>query len=116
VHTTLSSDTATTATIAGIEGTLTLHGPFYQPGDLTLRVAGGDRTLTFTEAAVAHEALYFEAAEAARCIAEGAIQSGLRPPGDSITTLRVVDEIRRRCGIVFAEEDGVRPSRARRTG
>jgi predicted dehydrogenase len=101
VHTTLFSDTPTAATIAGTEATLTLPGPFYQPGDLLLASAGGDHRLTFTEARTAHDALHFEAAEVARCIAAGRLETPIRPLAESVTTLRVLDEIRRQLGIVF---------------
>jgi predicted dehydrogenase len=101
VHTTLFSDTPTTATIAGTRATLSLPSPFYQPGDVVLAPAGGGTPLTYTEPRVAHEALYFEAAEVARCIAAGRLQSPLRPLHDSITTLQAMDEIRRQCGITF---------------
>ena len=93
VHTTLLSDTPTTATIAGGEGALFLPGPFFMPGDV---VVGEHR---HTEPAIAHDALHFEAAEVARCIAEGRLESPLRPLADSIVTLRAMDEIRRQCGI-----------------
>lgn len=101
IHTTLFSDTPTTATIAGTRGTLSLPGPFYQPGDLVLTLAGNGTTLTYTEPHTAHDALHFEAAEAARCITDGRLQTPLRPLDDSLTTLRVMDEIRRQHGIVF---------------
>jgi predicted dehydrogenase len=104
LHTTLFSNTPTTATIAGTDGTLTLPGPFYQPGDLQLTSADGARRLTFTEPRTAHDALHFEAAEVARCIAEGRLQSPIRPLAQSITTLEVMDEIRRQLGISFPGE------------
>ncbi|WP_433186273.1 hypothetical protein [Actinoallomurus sp. CA-150999] len=88
------SDTPTTATIAGSHGTLILPGPFNQPGDLILTPHGGP-ALTFTEPRTAHDA---------RCITAGRPQSTIRPLDDSITTLRVMDEIRAQCGIVFPTE------------
>ena len=105
VHTTLLSTTATTATVAGTEGTLELPGPFYQPGDLVLRSADGQHALTWSEERAAHDALHYEAAEVARCIAAGRLESPLRPLPDSVATLRVVDEIRRQIGIAFPGED-----------
>jgi predicted dehydrogenase len=104
VHTTLFANTPTTATIAGTGGTLTLSGPFYQPGGFLLTSADGERRLSFTEPPVAHEALYFEAAEVARCIAAGRLESPIRPLADSITTLAALDEIRRQCAITFPGE------------
>lgn len=104
LHTTLFSDTPTTATIAGTLGTLTLPGPFYQPGDIVLTQSGGGASHTYTEPPVAHDGLHFEAAEVARCIADGLPQTPVRPLADSLTTLRVMDEIRRQCGIAFPGE------------
>ena len=103
-HTTLFSNTPTTATIAGTEGTLTLPGPFYQPGDLLLTSADGHQRLTFTEPRTAHDALHFEAAEVARCIAAGRLESPIRPLDESIATLEVMDEIRGQLGIRFPGE------------
>ncbi len=103
VNTTLFSMTPTTGTIAGTAATLTIPGPYYQPGNMTLTSHAG-ATLTYSEPHIAHEGLHFEAAEVARCISAGMLQSPLRPLADSVATLRVVDEIRRQLGIVFDEE------------
>jgi predicted dehydrogenase len=104
IHTTLFSTTPAAATIAGTAGTLVLPGTFCQPGDLVLSSADGSRRLTFTEPPVAHDALYFEAAEVARCISDGQVESWLRPLADSVKTLQVIDEVRRQCGITFSPE------------
>ena len=101
LHTTLFSNTPTTATIAGTHATLTLPGPFYQPGDLLLTAADAHQRLTFTEPRAAHDALHFEAAEVARCITEGRLESPIRPLAESVTMLEVMDEIRRQLGITF---------------
>jgi predicted dehydrogenase len=103
LNTTIFSTTPTTGVIAGTRATLTIPGPFYQPGDMTLTSAVGE-VLTYSEPAIGHDGLYFEAAEVARCVTAGLLESPLRPPSDSIATLRVVDEIRRQLGIVFDEE------------
>jgi hypothetical protein len=90
--------------VAGTRGTLTLPGPFYQPGDIVFTSAAGDRRLTYTEPRTAHEALYFEAAEVARSIAAGTLESPVRPVADSIRTLRVMDEIRSQIGATLPDE------------
>ncbi|QUC59092.1 Gfo/Idh/MocA family oxidoreductase [Streptomyces sp. A2-16] len=105
VHTTLFSDTPTTATVAGTHATLSLPGPFYQPGEVLLTPAGGGTPLSYGEARTAHDALHFEAAEVARCIGAGRLQTPLRPLEDSVSTLRAMDEIRRLCGISWPGED-----------
>ena len=105
LHTTLFSNTPTTATIAGTDATLTLPGPFYQPGDLLLTSADGRRRLSFTEARAAHDALHFEAADVTRGITAGRLESPIRPLRESIVTLQVMDEIRRQIGATFPDED-----------
>ncbi|RSM69472.1 oxidoreductase [Actinoplanes sp. ATCC 53533] len=104
VHTTLFGDTPTTASISGTRGTLTLPGPFYQPGDVLFTPNGGGPALCGTEPRTAHEALFFEAAEVARCIVDGRTQTPLRPLADSIATLRTMDAVRTRCGISYPGE------------
>jgi len=101
VHTTLFSATPATAIVAGTHGTLTLPGPFHQPGDLVLTPAGGGPARSFTEPRTGHDALHFEAAEAARCVGAGQLHSPMRPLEDSLTTLRAMDQIRGLCDITF---------------
>jgi predicted dehydrogenase len=103
VHCTIFSDTPTTGVIAGTAATLTIPGPFYQPGDMTLTSVDG-RVLSWTEPAVAHDALHFEAAEVARRISAGQTGSPLRTIADSIATMAIIDEMRAQIGIVFDEE------------
>jgi len=103
INTTLFSTTPTTGVIAGTGGTLTIPGPYYQPGPMTLTSATGE-VLAYDEPAIGHDALFYEAAEVARCISAGLRESPLRTLADSVATMRVVDEIRRQIGVVFNEE------------
>lgn len=103
IHTTLFSTTPTTGVIAGTAATLSIPGPFYEPGDMTLTSAKG-AALTYTEARIGNEGLFYEAAEVARCISGGLLESPLRSLDESLATMRLVDEIRRQIGIVFNEE------------
>ena len=104
LHTTILSNTPTTGVIAGSAGTLTIPGPFYQPGGFAVTPFTGASPLRYSEPPTAHDALHFEAAEVARCIAEGRTESPLRTLADSVVTLRVIDDIRRQLGIIFDEE------------
>jgi hypothetical protein len=104
LHTTLLSNTPTTATIAGDAATLTLGGPFFQPGDFSLTAAHGRHRLDYTEAATGHGALHYEVAHVACCVEAGLTESPIRPLVDSIATLEVLDEIRRQLGVKFREE------------
>ncbi|MGR3932151.1 hypothetical protein [Streptomyces sp. BRA346] len=76
--------------------------PCPAPGPPTILTPSGSGTqLTYTEPRTAHDALYFEAAEVARCVAAGLRETPLRPLEESLVTLRSMDEIRRLCGITF---------------
>ncbi len=101
VHTSLFSDTPSAATIAGDRAVLHLPGPFYQPGDIVVRSFDGGAPLVYTEERSAHDALHHQAGEVARCVSAGLLESPLRPVAASVAYLRVMDEIRRQCGIVF---------------
>lgn len=104
IHTTLYSDTPSAATIAGTKATLSLPGPFFAPGDVLLTEAGGRRRIGYTEPAIGHRGLHYQAAEVARRIAAGERSSPRRPLQATIDTLAVMDEIRRQTGVVFNEE------------
>jgi predicted dehydrogenase len=95
LFTTLAAPTPTGAFIAGTNGTLRLDSPFYVPGRIT--VTSLDRSIertrefnTRTPAA----GLCYEAAEAARRIAQGSIESPYMPLQESVTILETLDQIR----------------------
>jgi hypothetical protein len=97
-------NTPTTATIAGSQATISIDGPFYQPGGFTLTASDGRASLRYDEPRIAHEALHLQAAEVARRIDAGESGSPLRPLSLSIDVLEVMDEIRRQTGDRFADE------------
>jgi predicted dehydrogenase len=111
INTTIMADTPTDAVLAGTHATLLIEGPFYTPGNLTLTGTGTGsgtgtgQTVHWTEPAIAHQALYVSAVEAANCIKTGQIETPLRPLTDSVATLRIIDEIRRQLDITFAGTD-----------
>lgn len=104
IHTTLLANTPTTAVLSGTNGTLTMPGPFYQPGGLVLSGPDGSGAIEYSEPRIAHGGLFWEAAEAARCVNDGLLESPLRPLADSIGMLRVMDEIRGQCEISYLGE------------
>jgi predicted dehydrogenase len=97
LHTTLRSNTPTTAVIAGTDATIVVDGPFYQPGGFTITAPDG-ASRRYDEDRLGHAALHYQAAEVARRIAAGETGSPLRPLADSIATLEVLDAIARECG------------------
>lgn len=103
LHTTLFAFTPSTAVIAGTEAVLTIDGPFMIPGSFHVTAPDG-RRLDYTEPAIGHEGLHYQAAAVARAISEGKTESEIRPLADSVTTMSTLDAIRSELGIVFNEE------------
>ena len=95
LFTTLTAPTPTGAFIAGTNGTLRLDSPFYVPGRIT--VTSIDRSIERTrefDTRTPAEGLCYEAAEAARRIAQGATESPYMPPQESVAILETLDRIR----------------------
>lgn len=104
LHTTILANTPTAAVIAGTTATITIDGPFYQPGGFTLTAADGSATLRYEEPRIAHDGLHFQAAEVARRIHAGKTESPLRPLTASINLLQVMDEVRRQTNDYYYDE------------
>ena len=105
LQTTILTNTPTQAIIAGTQATLTIDGPFYQPGGFTLTSIDGGGTLRYDEPRTAHRGgLHYQAAEVARRIAAGDTESPMRPLDLTIQTLAVMDEVRSRTGDTFPAE------------
>jgi len=95
LFTTLTAPTPTGAFIAGTNGTLRLDSPFYVPGRIT--VTSIDRSIERTrefDTRTPAEGLCYEAAEAARRIAQGATESPYMPLQESVAILETLDGIR----------------------
>ena len=106
LHTTILANTPPSATIAGTGATISIDGPFYQPGGFTLTATDGAQTLRYDEAQYAHEGgLHYQAAEVARRIQNGEKESPLRPLAMSIQVIAVMDEVRRQTQDLFPDED-----------
>ena len=101
LHTTILSDTPTSAVISGRDATLHIAGPFFMPGPFTLTRHRGHphdpgHVLRYDEKPGAQsDGLHFAAVDAARVISGGGIESEIHPLRSAISTLEVADEIRR---------------------
>ena len=104
LHTTILSDTPTTAVISGRDATLHIDGPFFMPGPFSLTRHRGHpddpgRVLRYDEKpGLQTDGLHYAAVEAARLIADDRIESEIHPLRHAISTLEVVDEIRHQLG------------------
>ncbi|SIS99648.1 Gfo/Idh/MocA family protein [Paracoccus saliphilus] len=104
MSTTLYGLTPTNAAIVGTEATIRFGSEFNLPGPFELISANGSASLHYAEPAGRHfEGLYFEAAEVARCIAEGHMEAGQRPLAATLEMMRMLDEIRRVLDISWSQ-------------
>jgi predicted dehydrogenase len=89
---TSSAVSPTRASIVGTAARIDLDGPFYAPGGFTFTPRLGDPT----RFAPAHQGLglHYEAAEVARCLREGLLESPLMPLDESIAIMRTMDTVR----------------------
>ncbi|MFJ9213287.1 hypothetical protein [Streptomyces sp. NPDC102264] len=103
MNTTLFARTPTTASISGTRARLEIDGQFYGPA--AVRLIGRDHELidSFVPAQL-DGGLCYEAAEAARCIAAGRLESDLMPLDETVQIMRVLDGIRRDLGVAFPGE------------
>jgi predicted dehydrogenase len=101
LSTTLWSKTPTRAHISGTEGSIGVEGSFYAPTSFTLTRNDGGRW-TFDRPSA--RGLQFEAAEVARCVAEGRTQSDRMTWDHTLEVMRTMDEVRRQIGLAYPGE------------
>lgn len=101
LHTTLWSRTATTAVIGGTEGRIEIETDFYRPTAFT--VVRGDGTYWSYDREV-DGGFQYQAAEVARRVAEGAVESPVITHEDTVAVMRTMDEIRRQVGVTYPGE------------
>lgn len=92
----------TNAAIVGTEATITFDDWFYLPGPFRVYRNDRSQTLTYDEPPARHlDGLYYQAAEAARRITAGELETPIRPLDASIATMTTLDMVRNACGISF---------------
>ena len=101
LSTTLWAKTPTVALISGTVGYIEVAGSFYAPTSFRVVLADGARW-TYDRPAV--KGLQYEAAEVARCLAEGRTESARMPWQDTLDVLATMDEVRRQIGLVYPGE------------
>ena len=101
LHTTLWSTTATTAVVFGTAGRIELATHFYRPTRFVVVRDDGARW-TFDEPIA--EGLQYEAAEVARCVAEGLVESPRMTWQGTLDVMRTLDEVRRQVGVIYPGE------------
>jgi predicted dehydrogenase len=108
---TLEALTPRRAWISGTEGTIEVDPTFYALTSFTLTRRDGHVERFETPAEIVGgrgdgggKGLRFEAAELARCVAEGLTESPHLPVAETVAIMETMDEIRRQIGLVYPGE------------
>ncbi|MFD1505424.1 Gfo/Idh/MocA family oxidoreductase [Georgenia yuyongxinii] len=98
--------TATTASVVGTEGRVDIDGPFYRPTSFTVTPFSGApwRFEPVPGITAADGGFEFQAAEVARCVADGRRESVDMPWRATLEVMEVLDEVRRQLGVVYPGE------------
>jgi predicted dehydrogenase len=101
--TTLAARTPNRAAIAGTLGRVEIDATWYAPTSFTTVAADGTVLEVFVDE---HEGngLRHQAAEVARCLADGRLESAVMPLDESLSVMRTLDEVRRQIGLVYPSE------------
>ncbi len=108
LHATMTARTATIASIAGPRGRLDLSereqwlGRWYAP--TVIRFQGRDSEDPTQWVPDDETGLHFQAAEAARCITAGLLESPLLPLDETVAIMATLDDVRRQVGVSFPGE------------
>ena len=101
---TMLTKTPTTATVCGTHARLDISGDFYQHGAVVRLVAPDGTVLDEYQSLDGENGLAFEAAEVARRISAGELQSPLMPLAETVAIMAALDEVRSQLGVRFPGE------------
>jgi len=102
--TTMAAKTPTAATICGTRARLEVDGTFYAPGATVRLVAEDGTELDRYRDTETEHGLHRQAAEAARCIEAGLLESPVVPLADTVAVLAAMDEVRAQVGVRYPGE------------
>jgi predicted dehydrogenase len=99
-YTTLDATTTLSATIIGTGGQITVDPPFWFPSSYTIRVNGQEPE----RVEIPNQGLAHEAAHAMERIRAGHLESDVIPLDVSISTMEILDDVRRQVGVTYPGE------------
>jgi predicted dehydrogenase len=91
LNTTTDAKTPTTATISGTKARIEIDGDFYAPTAFTLITREG--TARRFEFPTEGRGLHYEAAEVARCLGRGLLESPLMPLGETVSIMQTMEAV-----------------------
>jgi predicted dehydrogenase len=102
--TTMLTRTPTVAAVCGTHARLEIDGPFYGPRAVVRLVANDDTELDRFTNEDTEQGLQFEAAEVARRVTAGELESPLMPLAETLTIMDALDDIRAQIGVRYPGE------------
>ena len=99
-YTSLDATSTLGATIIGTNGQITVDPPFWFPSSYTIRVNGQPSE----NVVIPNQGLAHEAAHAMERIRGGFLESDVIPLDVTISTMEILDEIRKQVGVVYPGE------------
>ncbi|KZX22534.1 Gfo/Idh/MocA family protein [Rathayibacter tanaceti] len=96
---TVLADTPQAAWVAGRDGRIDVHSPFWSPSAVTLTRGSESGTWTDRSPLRGGEGLAWEALHLAQYVAEGRTESPLHPLDEVVQVVRTLDDARRRLGV-----------------
>ena len=103
--TTLEARSANRAVIVGTRARIEIDATWYAPTTFAIITSDGTVLERYDEPHTGG-GLRHQAAEVARCLAEGLAESPLMPLDESVSVMATLDEVRRQIGLVYPSERG----------
>ena len=102
--TTMVTKTPTVAAVCGTRARLEIDGPFYAPRAVVRLVATDGTELDRFSNPDTEHGLHFEAAEVARRVTAGELESPLMPLAETLTIMDALDDVRAQIGVRYPGE------------
>ncbi|MFF4934844.1 Gfo/Idh/MocA family protein [Streptomyces griseofuscus] len=103
LHTTLRARTPTTAAVSGSAARVEIEGDFYAPAAVRLLDPAG-RLIGAHEPQTREHGYAYEAAEVARCVSEGRLESALMPLEETVDLMKTLDALRAQLRVRYPGE------------
>jgi predicted dehydrogenase len=91
INTTMAARTSTRASISGTKARIEIEGDFYSPGAFSLITPSGE--VRRFEFATQGRGLHYEAAEVARCVRSGLLESPLMPLHETVEIMTTMEAV-----------------------
>lgn len=95
----LTTISTQTVTVAGTHGMLGCDAPLFNPRQLTVTLASGERRVE--DFPPAGRGYTYQLREVIRCLQQGQAESATLPLEDSLATMALLDQIRKETGILY---------------